>query len=76
MFQYAHSMQTEGCSGAELTALCQEAAMLAMKADIRAAYVGPNHKTDASTTDPILRFHTLHSSQLRKLLKSKSHQKL
>lgn len=32
--------QTEGCSGAEMTALCQEAALLTMKENIDAPYVG------------------------------------
>lgn len=31
--------QTEGCSGAEMTALCQEAALLTMKSDIDAPFV-------------------------------------
>jgi len=30
---------TEGCSGAEIVAMCQEAAMLTMKEDMNAAYV-------------------------------------
>lgn len=31
--------QTEGCSGAELSALCQEAALLTMQKDMNAPYV-------------------------------------
>jgi AAA family ATPase len=34
-------LQTEGCSGAEIMAICQEAAMLTMQADINAPYVRP-----------------------------------
>ncbi|KAI0687036.1 AAA family ATPase [Earliella scabrosa] len=33
------AQMTEGCSGAEMTALCQEAALLTMKADINAPFV-------------------------------------
>lgn len=32
-------LQTEGCSGAEIVALCQEAALITMKEDMDAAYV-------------------------------------
>lgn len=35
--------QTDGCSGAEITALCQEAALLTMQKDIHAPYVRPRH---------------------------------
>ena len=35
----ASPMQTEGCSGADMSALCQEAALLTMKADINAPFV-------------------------------------
>ena len=31
--------QTEGCSGAEITSLCQEAALLTMKSNMSALYV-------------------------------------
>jgi AAA family ATPase len=34
-------LQTEGCSGAEIMAICQEAAMLTMQADINAPHVRP-----------------------------------
>jgi AAA family ATPase len=33
--------QTEGCSGAEITSLCQEAAILTMRNNMSALYVGP-----------------------------------
>ena len=33
--------QTEGCSGAEITSLCQEAAILTMQNNMSALYVGP-----------------------------------
>jgi SpoVK/Ycf46/Vps4 family AAA+-type ATPase len=33
-------LQTEGCSGAEITALCQEAALLTMQRDMQAPFVG------------------------------------
>jgi AAA family ATPase len=36
-------VQTEGCSGAELAAMCQEAAMIAMREDVNAAYVSNDH---------------------------------
>ena len=32
-------VQTDGCSGAELTAMCQDAALLTMRYDINAAFV-------------------------------------
>ena len=35
----ASPMQTEGCSGADMSALCQEAALLTMKADTNAPFV-------------------------------------
>lgn len=35
--------QTEGCSGAELAAMCQEAAMTAMREDIHAPLVSHKH---------------------------------
>jgi AAA family ATPase len=35
----ANQTQTDGCSGAEIAALCQEAAMLTMKMDMNAGYV-------------------------------------
>lgn len=35
--------QTEGCSGAELTAMCQDAALLAMRENIHAPHVSRNH---------------------------------
>lgn len=38
-------LQTEGCSGAEITALCQEAALLTMKEDIDAPFVSTNFRT-------------------------------
>lgn len=37
--------QTEGCSGAEITALCQEAALLTMKENIDAPFVSPDSRT-------------------------------
>lgn len=33
--------QTSGCSGAEITAICQEAALIAMREDINASFVSP-----------------------------------
>jgi SpoVK/Ycf46/Vps4 family AAA+-type ATPase len=33
------SVQTSGCSGAEITAICQEAALIAMREDINASLV-------------------------------------
>ena len=33
--------QTEGCSGAEITSLCQEAAILTMQNNMSALYVSP-----------------------------------
>ena len=33
--------QTEGCSGAEITSLCQEAAILTMQNNMNALYVSP-----------------------------------
>jgi AAA family ATPase len=35
------SGQTEGCSGAEIVSMCQEAALLTMKEDMGAEYVCP-----------------------------------
>lgn len=49
--QFHHSLlafapwQTEGCSGAEITALCQEAALLTMKEDIGAPFVSTDFRT-------------------------------
>lgn len=37
--------QTEGCSGAEITALCQEAAILTMQQDINAPYVSASDRS-------------------------------
>jgi len=34
-------IQTEGCSGAEITSLCQEAAIMTMQRDLNASHVGP-----------------------------------
>ncbi|TCD65859.1 AAA+-type ATPase [Steccherinum ochraceum] len=39
----------EGCSGAEMTALCQEAALLTMKGDVNAPYVPQEAFTKAAT---------------------------
>ncbi|KAH7885147.1 P-loop containing nucleoside triphosphate hydrolase protein [Phlebopus sp. FC_14] len=36
------ALMTEGCSGAEIVALCQEAAILTMKSDMNAPYVSQN----------------------------------
>lgn len=38
-FDFPLSEQTEGCSGAELIALCQDAALLTMKNDFEAPFV-------------------------------------
>lgn len=35
----ADVLKTEGCTGAEITALCQEAALLTMQKDIDAPFV-------------------------------------
>lgn len=37
------AQMTEGCSGAELTAMCQDAATLAMREDVNAPYVSRQH---------------------------------
>ena len=37
MFEWL--VQTSGCSGAEITAMCQEAALIAMREDINATFV-------------------------------------
>jgi len=36
--------QTEGCSGAEISSLCQEAAILTMQMDMNAPHVCPLNK--------------------------------
>lgn len=38
------SLQSEGCSGAEMTALCQEAAILTMQRDMNAPFVRFKYK--------------------------------
>jgi len=55
--------QTEGCSGAELAAVCQEAAMNAMREDRNALFVSREHFIDAArrarrgiTVDVIAKF--------------------
>ena len=40
-FRWLIREQTEGCSGAEITSLCQEAAILTMQNNMSALYVGP-----------------------------------
>lgn len=35
----SQTLQTEGCSGAEVVSMCQEAALLTMKDDINAPFV-------------------------------------
>ena len=40
-FRWLIREQTEGCSGAEITSLCQEAAILTMQNDMSALYVSP-----------------------------------
>lgn len=55
--------QTEGCSGAELAAVCQEAAMNAMREDLNALFVSRAHFETAAgnarrgiTVDVVARF--------------------
>ncbi|KAG6917166.1 hypothetical protein DXG01_003602 [Tephrocybe rancida] len=54
LFENSHShflnnaIQADGCSGAEITALCQEAAILTMQQDINAPYVPHNAFYDAA----------------------------
>jgi len=57
------SGMTEGCSGAELAAVCQEAAMNAMREDRNALFVSREHFIDAArrarrgiTVDVIAKF--------------------
>jgi AAA family ATPase len=40
-FHWLIREQTEGCSGAEITSLCQEAAILTMQNNMSALYVSP-----------------------------------
>jgi AAA family ATPase len=42
-FRWLTREKTEGCSGAEITSLCQEAAILTMQNNMSALYVGPNY---------------------------------
>lgn len=42
-FHWLIREQTEGCSGAEITSLCQEAAILTMQNNMSALYVSPNY---------------------------------
>lgn len=37
---HCNSWQAEGCSGAEIVALCQEAAMMTMRENMQSPYVG------------------------------------
>lgn len=59
VFVVLMTVQTDGCSGAELTALCQEAALLTMKQDINAPQVSARTNTVfivAESHNEILRF--------------------
>lgn len=42
ILKYYFSPQTDGCSGAELTSVCQDAALAAMQDNIDAPFVSPN----------------------------------
>lgn len=46
---YAHD-QTEGCSGAEVASICQDAALAAMNEDVEALYVGAEHLLHSAKT--------------------------
>lgn len=43
-------LQTDGCSGAEIASICQDAALSAMNEDINIAAVGRRHLTEAART--------------------------
>ena len=59
-----------------MTALCQEAALLTMKADIYAPYVSIlNLMYDVNRADHILRSHPLHFWKQRRISRSKSRRK-
>ncbi|KAG8859440.1 AAA+-type ATPase [Serendipita sp. 411] len=47
---YAYlALLTDGCSGAELTSLCQEAALMAMRENLQAEFVSIKHFLAAAT---------------------------
>lgn len=55
--------QAEGCSGAEVVLICQEAALLTMKDDISAPFVSPPRMFAAKLVDErVERCRTMHSS--------------
>ena len=43
---------TDGCSGADLSGICREAAMLALRADLKSGSVRPMHFLQAAGTAP------------------------
>lgn len=45
-----HNCQTEGCSGAEIASICQDAALSAMNEDIEIAAVARRHLSEAART--------------------------
>ena len=59
-------MQTDGCSGAEITALCQEAALLTMQNDMNALHVGPSLIIGNIYSLNSIRCHTKHLLSLPK----------
>ena len=59
--------QTEGCSGAEVVSMCQEAALLTMKDDIDAPFVSCSRKVIAEfVTKHTERYHNTRLSRQRK----------
>jgi len=61
-------LQTEGCSGAEVVSICQEAALLTMKDDIDAPFVSYRSRATISEliTKRIERYRNARLSQRRK----------
>lgn len=64
-------VQTEGYSGAELAALCQEAAMLTMRENFQAEFVRGLRACGGAVPECVYRFIKLRSSLQRKWSKSK-----
>lgn len=59
--------QTEGCSGAEVVSMCQEAALLTMKDDINAPFVSCSRTTAARfVADHAGRYHNTRLSRQQK----------
>ena len=62
--QPPHPSQTDGCSGAEVVSICQEAALLTMKDDINAPFVSCSQATTVEfVTEPTERYRNMRLSR-------------